>query len=119
MRYRATNLTNMPKFYVTTPIYFINDLPHIGHAYTTIVADTVARWHRLKGEEVFFSTGVDENSQKNVEAAAKAGETDLTKYLNHMSARWQETWDELDISYNYFICTTQERHLKIVYHIFY
>lgn len=106
------------KFFVTTPIYYINDLPHIGHAYTTIVADTVARWHRLKGEDVFFSTGVDENSQKNVEAAAKTGETNLTKYLNQMSARWQETWDELDISYNDFIRTTEERHLKTVYHFF-
>ncbi|MEM5812236.1 MAG: class I tRNA ligase family protein, partial [Candidatus Aenigmatarchaeota archaeon] len=57
------------KFYITTPIYYVNDIPHIGHAYTTIVADVLARWHRLKGEDVFFLTGTDENGKK-IETAA-------------------------------------------------
>ena len=56
----------MKKFFVTTPIYYVNDKPHIGHAYTTIVADILARWHRMQGDEVLFLTGTDENSQKNV-----------------------------------------------------
>lgn len=98
------------KFYLTTPIYYINDRPHIGHAYTTLIADTIARYHRLKGEDVLFATGTDENSQKNVEAAAKKGETDIEKYLNEMSALWQETWDELDITNDDFVRTTETRH---------
>ena len=66
----------MPEpFYITTPIYYVNDVPHIGHAYTTIAADVLARWHRLIGEEVFFLTGLDEHGQKVQQAAAKAGIT--------------------------------------------
>lgn len=104
----------MGKFYLTTPIYYINDKPHIGHAYTTIVADALARWHRMKGEEVFFLTGTDENSEKNAEAAQKAQEQDLGKYLDHMSAAWQMTWDTLGLSNDDFIRTTEERHQKAV-----
>lgn len=107
-------MTYQAKFYITTPIYYINDVPHIGHAYTTIVADVLARYHRLKGEEVFFLTGTDENSQKNLEAASKAGERDLKKYLDKMSARWQKTWDLLNISNDDFIRTTEKRHLQAV-----
>ncbi len=103
-----------PKFYLTTPAYYINDVPHIGHAYTTIVADVLARYHRLKGEEVLFLTGTDENSQKNLEAARRAGERDLKKYLDKMSARWQEVWDSLNISHDDFIRTTEKRHLTAV-----
>lgn len=102
------------KFYLTTPIYYINDLPHIGHAYTTLVADTIARYHRLKGEDVLFATGTDENSQKNVEAAEKLGETDIAAYLDKMSARWRQTWDELDITNDDFIRTTEKRHHQAV-----
>ncbi len=104
----------MGKFYLTTPIYYINDKPHIGHAYTTIVADAIARWHRMKGEDVFFLTGTDENSQKNVEAAEASGEKDLGKYLDHMSAAWQMTWDTLALTNDDFIRTTEARHLKAV-----
>lgn len=107
-------MSNTAKFYLTTPIYYINDQPHIGHAYTTIVADVLARYHRLKGEEVFFLTGTDENSQKNLEASRRDGERDLKKYLDKMSARWQETWDSLNITYNDFIRTTEKRHLLAV-----
>ncbi|MBI5023287.1 MAG: methionine--tRNA ligase [Candidatus Magasanikbacteria bacterium] len=104
----------MPKFYLSTPIYYINDVPHIGHAYTTIVADVLARYHRLKGAEVFFLTGTDENSQKNFEAARVADERDLKKYLDKMSAKWQSTWDLLGISNDDFIRTTEKRHLDAV-----
>lgn len=108
----------MSKFYLTTPIYYVNDLPHIGHAYTTLSADTIARYRRLKGDEVLFVTGTDENSQKNAEAAAKKGETDLKKYLDMMSGRWQTTWDDLNITNNDFIRTTEKRHEKAVYAFF-
>ncbi|MBI5732173.1 MAG: methionine--tRNA ligase [Candidatus Magasanikbacteria bacterium] len=108
----------MGRFYLTTPIYYVNDLPHIGHAYTTFVADVIARYQRLKGNDVLFITGTDENSQKNAEAAAKAGETDLQRYLDKMSARWQETWDELNISNNDFIRTTEKRHWETVRYFF-
>ena len=100
------------KFYITTPIYYVNDKPHIGHAYTTIVADTFARYHRFLGEDVYFTTGTDENSQKNVEAAERTGEKDIQKYLDTMSAVWQGEWDSLGITNDDFIRTTEERHKK-------
>jgi len=102
------------KFYITTPIYYVNDIPHIGHAYTTIAADALARYHRVKGEEVYFLTGTDENSQKNVEAAKKKGYKDIQKYVDEMSAKWQETWDSLGIANDDFIRTTEPRHLRAV-----
>ena len=98
-------------FYITTPIYYVNDKPHIGHAYTTIIADTLARYHRFNGRDVYFVTGTDENSQKNIEAAEKKGEPDIKKYLDEMSAVWAGTWDSLGITNNDFIRTTEERHL--------
>jgi methionyl-tRNA synthetase len=111
------------KFYITTPIYYVNDIPHIGHAYTTIAADVLARYYRMKGKEVYFLTGTDENSQKNVEAAKKVKGEELkvksekeivTEYVNEMSAKWQETWDSLDITNDDFIRTTEPRHKKAV-----
>jgi methionyl-tRNA synthetase len=104
----------MPKFYINTPIYYVNDRPHIGHAYTTIVADALARFHRLKDgkESVRFVTGTDENSQKNAQAMEKAGESDLSLYLDRMAGEWKKTWEDLDISLDDFIRTTEERHLK-------
>jgi len=98
------------KFYITTPIYYINAKPHIGHAYTTIMADVLARFHRLCGEDVFYLTGTDENSQKNVQAAEDAGEKDVAVYLDRMSAAWQMTWKSLQITNDDFIRTTEERH---------
>ena len=68
------------KFYITTPIYYINSVPHIGHAYTTVVADALARWHRLRGDDVFFLTGLDENSAKTVCAAGEKGFKDIQSY---------------------------------------
>ena len=102
------------KFYVTTPIYYVNDKPHIGSAYTTIACDALARAHRLRGEDVRFVTGLDENSQKNADAMAKAGETDLMTYLDRMAGLWETTWKETGISNDDFIRTTEERHLKAV-----
>ena len=102
------------KFFVTTPIYYVNDVPHIGHAYTCIVADAAARWHRLKGESVFFLTGTDENSSKTVQAARKRGYSDIKKYADEMAERWKETWKRLGISNTDFIRTTEERHKRTV-----
>ncbi len=99
------------KFTLTTPIYYVNDKPHIGHAYTTIAADALARFHRLRGDDVFFLTGTDENSQKNVQAMEKAGESDLVAYLDRMANTWKSTWAELGISIDDFIRTTEPRHL--------
>jgi len=110
----------MEKYYITTPIYYINDKPHIGHAYTTIIADALANYNRLKGRDVYFLTGTDENSQKNIRAAEKYfGKSDLDKkeiqkYLDEMSAVWQRTWDEMKITNNDFIRTTEARHIAAV-----
>ncbi|MBI4176504.1 MAG: class I tRNA ligase family protein, partial [Candidatus Aenigmarchaeota archaeon] len=101
------------KFFVTTPIYYINDVPHIGHAYTTIAADILARWNRLAGKDTFFLTGTDENSVKTVQAAHRAGE-DIGKYTDRMAGRWRETWRRLGLSNDDFIRTTEERHRKFV-----
>ncbi len=100
----------MAKFYITTPIYYINDLPHIGHAYSTIAADVLARYHREQGDEVFFTTGTDENSQKTVEAAEKAGR-EVKDYTDWMAQNWEETWSQLGISHNRFIRTTDPDHV--------
>lgn len=103
----------MKRFFVTTPIYYINDVPHLGHFYTTLAVDVLARYHGLKREEVIFSTGTDENSQKTVNAAKKAGR-DLEEYTDEMAARWKKTWDALGIQYSDFIRTTEPRHIKAV-----
>lgn len=99
------------KFYVTTPIYYVNDKPHIGHTYSTMAADILAHYHRMLGKEVMFLTGTDENSQKGVEAAEKTG-LDTQTYIDQMAARWQETFDSLGITNNDFIRTTEKRHIK-------
>jgi methionyl-tRNA synthetase len=101
------------KFYITTPIYYINDKPHIGHAYTTMVADTLARWRRQQGEDVLFLAGVDENSQKTVDAAKKNGE-EIAAYTDRLAEEWESTWGKLHISNTDFIRTTEERHRATV-----
>ena len=103
----------MGKFYITTPIYYVNDRPHIGHAYTTIAADIVARYARSQKHDVIFLTGTDENSQKTVEAAAKTGE-DVNIYTNRLAKIWQKTWEELHITNTDFIRTTEKRHIDTV-----
>jgi methionyl-tRNA synthetase len=98
---------------VTTPIYYVNDEPHIGHAYSTIVADVLSRYHRLFGDEVFFSTGTDEHGQKVKEAAEKRG-VDPKKHCDEMVKRFLKLWKKLHISYDGFIRTTEKRHQFVV-----
>jgi methionyl-tRNA synthetase len=106
-----------PAFYLTTPIYYVNDVPHIGHAYTTVAADVLARYKRLLGYDVYFLTGSDEHGQKVEKAATTAGETPL-ELADRVVKRFQALWERLGISNNDFIRTTQERHKKGVAHIF-
>ena len=104
----------MAKYFISTPIYYINDKAHIGTAYTTIAADVMARYRRAQGDEVLFTTGTDENSQKTVKSAEEAGQ-DVGEYVDKMAKEWKQTFDELDISYSQFVRTTEERHQKSVY----
>lgn len=99
----------MSKFYITTPIYYVNGDPHIGSAYPTIACDVLARYHRLKGDEVWFLTGSDEHGAKMAETAEKAGQSPQD-FCDEKTAKFQECWDELDISNNDFIRTTSDRH---------
>lgn len=99
---------------ITTPIYYINDQPHIGHAYSTVAADVVARYWREHGDTVLFTVGTDENSQKTLQAVEKAGQSDVAAYANGMSAVWQQTWDKLGISYDAFVRTTSPEHAAAV-----
>lgn len=96
-------------FYVTTPIYYVNDVPHIGHAYTTVAADTIARYKRLKGLDVFFLTGTDEHGQKVEKSATAAGSTP-TDFVESVVPRFKDLWKRLNISYDDFIRTTETRH---------
>lgn len=97
------------KAYITTPIYYVNDVPHIGHAYTTIIADTMARYYRLKGYETFFLTGTDEHGQK-IEEAAKSRNKTPQAYADEISGKFRALWDEFEISYDKFIRTTDLEH---------
>ncbi len=99
----------MARFYVTTPIYYVNDAPHIGHAYTTVTADALARWHRLLGDDVHFLTGTDEHGLK-VQRAAEANGLTPREHADRTSERYRQVWSKLDISYDDFIRTTEERH---------
>lgn len=101
------------KFYITTPIYYVNDSPHIGHAYTTVAADIIARYKRLQGYDVFFLTGTDEHGQK-VEQAAKKRNLDPQKHCDEFHLRFKELWKRLNISNNDFIRTTENRHKEVV-----
>ncbi len=103
------SLNKKEPFYITTPIYYINDTPHIGHFYCTVAADVLARYHRLIGDDVFFVTGTDENSQKTVQAAGDSG-MDIQKFTDMMAEKWQHTWRKLNISFNFFIRTTMKEH---------
>jgi len=103
----------MGRFYVTTPIYYVNDRPHIGHAYTTVLADVLARYHRLVGDDVFFLTGTDEHGQKVQRAAAKAGQ-DPQAFVDETHAHFKALWDRLGISHDRFIRTTDPDHVEFV-----
>ncbi|MHB9155148.1 MAG: class I tRNA ligase family protein, partial [Endomicrobiales bacterium] len=103
----------MTKFYITTPIYYVNDFPHIGHAYTTVAADVTARWHRLCGEEAFFLTGTDEHGAKIVQAAEKSG-LSPKEFCDRIVGGFKEAWQALDIRYDGFIRTTDPAHESAV-----
>ena len=103
-------------FYITTPIYYVNDKPHIGHAYTTILADVLARFHRDSGCDTFFLTGLDEHGQK-VQEAAEQKDIDPQKHCDAMAPRFIKLWQKLHISNDDFIRTTEERHKRIVQYI--
>ena len=103
----------MKKFFITTPIYYINDVPHIGHTCTTVAADIVARLHKQIGEEVFFLTGTDEHGQKVAESAQKEN-LNPKEYCDKISPRFEEAWKKLNINFDFFIRTTDPRHEKVV-----
>ncbi|HLP48400.1 MAG TPA: methionine--tRNA ligase, partial [Candidatus Kapabacteria bacterium] len=107
----------MKKFYVTTPIYYINDIPHIGHAYTTIMADVIKRYKKMTGHEVFFLTGTDEHGQKIEESAVKQGLTPQ-ELSDKVVVRFKELWKMLNIDYDKFIRTTDAYHVEGVKKIF-
>ena len=106
-------MTNKEKFYVTTPIYYPNDIPHIGHAYTTVVADVIARWNRLIGKDVWFLTGTDDHGKKIAETAEKAGKKPK-EFVDELIPKFKSAWDKLGIEYNRFIRTTDSDHEKVV-----
>lgn len=103
-------------FYVTTPIYYVNAEPHIGHAYTTILADFIARFYSMAGYDSYFLTGTDEHGDKIFDAAS-ANNTTPQKYADSISAKFKATWDAIDIKYSDFIRTTEKRHKKVVQEI--
>ncbi len=105
----------MKNFYVTTPIYYVNDVPHLGTAYCTIAADVLARYSRVKGKNVHFLTGTDEHGEKIQEAAAKKGIAPQ-EFTDSVSEKFRTTWDQMNISYDDFIRTTEDRHKKVVDH---
>jgi methionyl-tRNA synthetase len=100
-------------YYVTTPIYYVNDAPHIGHAYTTVITDALARWQRLAGSDTFFLTGTDEHGLK-VQRAAEGGGIDPQAWVDATAQRFVDAWKLLDISYDDFIRTTEPRHAVAV-----
>ena len=106
-------MSNPNSFYITTPIYYVNDVPHIGHAYTTVAADVLARYWRLRGRDVFFLTGLDEHGQKVQQAAAKAGIAPQT-HCDKLAPQFQDLWKRLNISNDAFIRTTDPPHKSVV-----
>ena len=103
----------MKNFFITTPIYYVNDKPHIGHAYTTILADVLARYYRSINYKTFFLTGLDEHGQK-VQQAAELNNVSPIEHCNKMAPRFIDLWSKLHISYDDFIRTTQNRHISVV-----
>ena len=100
---------NKENFYVTSPIYYVNDVPHIGHAYTSIACDVVARFKRLNNFEVYFLTGTDEHGQK-VEKSALARDKNSQQFCDEVSQKFRELAKLLNLSNDDFIRTTEERH---------
>jgi len=104
------------RFYITTPIYYVNARPHLGHAYTTITADVACRFHAMKGEETFFLTGTDEHGDK-IERAARNEQMSPRSYVDKISKLFKDLWPELNIDYHYFIRTTDPPHIELVQRI--
>jgi methionyl-tRNA synthetase len=110
-------MPSKPKFYLTTPIYYTNGLPHIGHTYTTVVADVIRRYKRMRGYEVVMTTGTDEHGV-NVERAAKKAGIPESEYVAKMADAWRALWDELGLSAEEFVRTTDLRHVRTVQWLF-
>ena len=106
------NLSNNP-FYITTPIYYVNAKPHLGHAYTTIAADVARRFHSMKGVPTYFLTGTDEHGDKIAEAAEKENTTPK-EYADQISSLFRNLWPQLNITNDDFIRTTEDRHKHVV-----
>jgi methionyl-tRNA synthetase len=104
--------STMENVYITTPIYYVNDLPHLGTAYSTVAADILARYYRARGRDVWFLTGLDEHGQKIADAAKERG-VSPKEFTDMMAKPFRETWGLLNISFNDFIRTTEERHIKV------
>lgn len=107
----------MGKFYITTPIYYVNDVPHLGHAYTTIACDVMARYYRQIGVKTFFLTGTDEHGQKIQKAASEKG-VSPKELADNTHKTFKHLWEKLNVSYDRFIRTTDDDHIKAVQHIF-
>ncbi|MCD6224514.1 MAG: class I tRNA ligase family protein, partial [Deltaproteobacteria bacterium] len=101
------------RFYITTPIYYVNAPPHLGHAYTTIAVDTACRFNSMCGKETFFLTGTDEHGDK-IERAAKEENLSVRAYVDSISKLFRDLWPELNIGYDYFIRTTDKPHIALV-----
>jgi methionyl-tRNA synthetase len=106
-----------PTYYLTTPIYYVNARPHLGHTYTTVAADAVARWKRMRGYDVLFLTGTDEHGQKIERSAAKAGKTPQ-EFAAEVSSEFRGLWDRMGLTYDDYIRTTEPRHKRGVQHLF-
>src|SRR2546430_16537611 len=106
-----------PKFYLTTPIYYTNGLPHIGHTYTTVVADAIRRYKRMRGYEVVMTTGTDEHGV-NVERAAQKAGIPESEYVAKMAVAWKTLWGVIRISGDEFIRTTGIQHVRTVQWVF-
>ena len=104
-------------YYLTTPIYYTSGSPHVGHAYCSIMADTLARFHRLIGDEVFFLTGTDEHGQKVEEKAQESGKSPQD-YVDTIDLEFKALWKKLGISYDAYIRTTDQKHKLAVQKIF-
>src|SRR6266516_3293455 len=100
-------------FFITTAIDYTNSAPHIGHAYEKVLADVIARYHRLKGEKVFFLTGVDQHGQKVQQSAAKEGVAPA-KFVSGITRKFVDLWKKLDVKYDQWAETTSDRHKKVV-----
>ncbi|MGH9615871.1 MAG: methionine--tRNA ligase [Acidobacteriaceae bacterium] len=106
-----------PTFYLTTPIYYVNARPHLGHTYTTVAADALARWKRMRGFDVLLLTGTDEHGQKIERSAAKAGKTPQ-EFAAEVSSEFRGLWDRMGLTYDDYIRTTEDRHKRGVQHLF-